>query len=662
MKTVRKNLLPLLCSLVVTASCGNQDFDVCVYGGSASGVVAAYSAASLGQKVLVVEPSVRIGGLTTGGLGYTDIGNKRVVRGVALDFYRKTGAHYGSLEQWVFEPGVAKDILEGYLSHPNITTVMDRHICSVVKEGTRIKSIAVACGENYSDTVSYSAKSFIDCSYEGDLMALAGVSYRVGREDNSEYNERYNGVELMTGHQFPDGVDPYVIPGVPESGLLYGISDGTLMQDGTGDSLVQAYNYRICLTDSLENMIPITRPENYDSSRYELLARLYAAQPGKTDVNQYFIWSNMPGRKTDVNNRGGFSTDMIGASHSYPEASWEERQEIVREHKDYTLGLLYFTATDPRVPASLQEFVRRWGLPKDEYIETGHWTPQLYIRECRRMVGEYVATQADCESRTDVPDGIAYAAYNMDSHNCQRIVIRKDGRDMVKNEGNVEKYGGGPYPISYRSITPKREQCTNLLVPVCMSASHIAYGSIRMEPVFMCLGQCAGIAASIYNRNSLASVQEVTSSEINNVIETDPFMDGRQPDIILDDSVASVEGDWKSTVGGKGYGPTYYVGSASDGHLTYTATIPSDGVYDIYSYQCLKADRMNPVSVFDFPDGRSVTVNSKDVIVMGQTSGAWHKVTSMRLKAGEEFTVNIHGDGSDGHIQVDALMLIKNSL
>ena len=274
-----------------------------------------------------------------------------------------------------------------------------------------------------TDTLTFQAPWFIDCSYEGDLMAAAGVSYRVGREDNSEYGEDWNGVQLHHLHQFPDGVDPFVIPGDPSSGLLWGISEQKLLPKGTGDTLVQAYNYRICLTDSVENRIPIPKPENYDPSRYELLVRVYDAQPDMRKINQYFIWSRMPNRKTDINNRGAFSTDMIGMNYRYPEASWEERQEILRAHKDYTLGLLYFTANDPRIPENIREFMSRWGLPKDEYLDTDHWTPQLYIRECRRMVGEYVATQEDCENRRVAEDGIAMAAYTMDSHNCQRIVI-----------------------------------------------------------------------------------------------------------------------------------------------------------------------------------------------------------------------------------------------
>ncbi len=504
-------ILSIVSAAVFLSSACTKEYDLCVYGGTASGIMAAYAAAEEGLDVVIVEPTERFGGLTAGGLGQTDIGNTDIVRGLALEFYRKIGTDLSHPDKCVFTPSSALRVFEEYLAHPGIKAVKGYHLAGVVKEGAAIKSIRAAKG---ADTLTFRAKWFIDSSYEGDLMAEAGVSYRTGREDNSEYGETWNGVQMLSGHQFPDGVDPYVVPGDPESGLLWGISDREPGLPGSGDGLIQAYNYRICLTDSLENMVPITEPENYDPSRYELLVRLYEAQPGKTGVNDYFIWSLMPGRKTDINNRGGFSTDMIGMNYDYPEASWERREQIKKAHKDYTLGLLYFTATDPRVPEALRREVARWGLPKDEYVESGHWTPLLYIRESRRMVGGYVATQADCEGTRTAPDPVALAAYTMDSHNCQRVVVHKDGKAMVKNEGNVEMPVWSPYPVSYRSMTPIRSECVNLLVPVCCSATHIAYGSIRMEPVFMCMGEAAGRAVAIAEKGGLGAVQDVDSRDI----------------------------------------------------------------------------------------------------------------------------------------------------
>ena len=645
----------------VAVSCV-KSYDVCIYGGSSAAVTAAYSAAQMGRKVVVVSPDQRIGGLTTGGLGYTDIGNKQAVFGVAKQFYRKLGEHYGRLESWIFEPSVALELMKSYLEHPNVTVVKGYHLEDVQKDGCNITSITVADLKGRVKT--FSAPYFIDATYEGDLMASSGVTYHVGREDCSVYGETWNGVQLLGGHQFPDGVDPYVEKGNPASGLLWGISDAALAQNGAGDSLSQAYCYRICLTDSLENMIPISMPENYDPSRYELLLRLMEAQPEKCALTDYFIWSRMPGRKTDINNRGGFSLDMIGANHSYPEASFGDRQAIIQNHKDYTLGLLYFVGHDPRVPQQIREEMLRWGLPKDEYPESGHWSPQLYIRECRRMVGEYVATQRDCEQKTQVEDWVGMAAYTMDSHNCQRVVVEKDGVPMVKNEGNVEVKVGGPFPVSYRSLTPKREECTNLLVPVALSASHIAYGSIRMEPVFMVLGQACGIAASLAE----GSVQEVDAAQVRGVMETNPYMDGSEADIIIDDGnpcITLSEG-WVQTKGRRGYGSTYYElkGDCADAWVKYDLPKDLEGQWDIYCYQQLK-DKTNPIAHYDISvAGESVrkTFDRSALTLVGQVSGEWFHLGTFNFASGSDALVTMTSDTSELPLRADALLLVKSSL
>lgn len=502
-----KKLSTFFCSLIVLVSCANaeiQKTDVCVYGGTSAAVTAARAAAEAGSKVILICPDVVLGGMTTGGLGQTDIGNKQAVIGMARQFYRDLGKHYGVEEQWKFEPSVALKILDGYLDNPDITIYKGYYLSDIVKKGTRIVSITCK-DETGCDIKTVKADSFIDTTYEGDLLAMAGVSYHVGREDSSVYGETWNGSHISRYHQFLDGIDPYVEAGNPDSGLLWGIQDWTLKEEGAGDDYVQAYNFRLCLSSDKENQIPFTKPDDYDPSMYELLARVLEADPDPA-VKNYFIWSLMPGNKTDVNNRGPFSTDMIGMNHDYPEASWERRKEIIAAHKSYTLGLMWFFVSDPRVPEVIRDFVREWGWAKDEYLATGGWTHQIYVREARRMVSDYVATQADCEGRGVVEDGIGYAAYQMDSHNCERVVVEKDGKLMVKNEGDVEIGGGKPYPISYRSIRPVRDECTNLLVPVCVSSSHIAFGSIRMEPVFLELGQVCGLAAALAGRKPVQDV------------------------------------------------------------------------------------------------------------------------------------------------------------
>lgn len=489
------------------ASCepaGMHKADVCIYGGTSAAVTAARAAAEKGCKVVIICPDPVLGGMTTGGLGSTDIGNKQAIIGLARQFYRDLGKHYGEEEQWEFEPSVAQAILDSYVDNPDISVYKGFYLDSVLKKGTRIVSITCK-DEDGCNARTVKADSFIDTSYEGDLMAMAGVSYHVGREDASVYGEEWNGSHISVWHQFYDGIDPYVEKGNPESGLLWGIQDWTMKEEGAGDDYVQAYNFRLCLSCDKDNQIPFTRPEDYDPSMYELLVRVFEADPNP-EINHYFGWSLMPGGKTDVNNRGAFSTDMIGMNHDYPEAGWERRKEIIAAHRSYTEGLMWFYVSDPRVPKVLQDFVREWGWAKDEYLATGGWTHQLYVREARRMISDYVATQADCEGRGVMDDGIGYAAYTMDSHNCERIVVLKDGKLMVKNEGDVEIGGGKPYPISYRSIVPKRDECTNLFVPVCLSSSHIAFGSIRMEPVFLELGQVCGLAAAIAGRNPVQDV------------------------------------------------------------------------------------------------------------------------------------------------------------
>ena len=538
---MKKLIVLLLCGLF-TATTFRQatepvQYDIVIYGGTSAGIAAAIQSARMGKSVLLIEPTQRIGGMTTGGLGQTDIGNKQAIGGISREFYQNIRQYYddssnwewqkrseyidggqtrtveGEDAMWTFEPSAALAVYEQMIAAEDIKLVYEARLDregGVKKEGTKIRQITT------EDGTTYVGKMFIDATYEGDLLAAAGVNYFVGREANEVYSETYNGVQLLEGHQFPDGVDPYVTPGDPSSGLLWGVSPAALEKQGSGDTLVQAYNFRICLTDDKENQVPITKPNNYDATHYELLARLFAAQPDMRKINQYFIWSRMPNDKTDINNRGGFSTDLINGSHAYPEANYSEREAIIRAHEDYTKGLLYFYSTDSRVPSVLQQEVRRWGYPRDEYVSTDHWSPQLYVREARRMIGAYVMTQANCVGKEVIDDPVGLAAYTMDSHNCQRIVT--DGQ--VKNEGNVEVGGFPPYPISYRSIIPKPTEATNLLVPVCLSASHIAFGSIRMEPVFMVLGQSAATAAALAI-DQQQSVHELKYSQLQRKLKAD---------------------------------------------------------------------------------------------------------------------------------------------
>lgn len=490
----------------------NINVDVCVYGGTSGGVIAAYTALKQGKSVVLVEPSSRIGGMTTGGLGFTDVGHLDIIRGYALDFYRKVGRIYGQDEPvFKFEPKVALAVYNGYVSETQMPVLRNHRITGCTKKGASVTSVSL---ENSLDPSAklhkiVSAKVFIDCSYEGDLMAKAGISYTVGREANDVYGETYNGVQIAVRHQMPPGIDPYREKGNPQSGLLWGISPLKMGRQGSGDSHVQAYNFRIALTNVPENRIAIPRPDNYDPSMYELMLRMHEGYEWNS-LNDVFAWDRMPNNKTDINNNGGFSTDMIGVNWDYPEASYARRDSIVKAHRDYTLGMLWFVGHDSRIPEKIRREMLEWGLPKDEYEDTQHFTPQLYIREARRMKGCLVMTQHHCQGIETAPDAVGWAAYTMDSHNSGRYVVN----GQVKNEGNVEIYVPGPYPVGYGAIVPQPSEADNVIVPVCLSASHIAYGSIRMEPVFMVLGESAALAACQAIDECGSKVQKVNVGKV----------------------------------------------------------------------------------------------------------------------------------------------------
>ncbi|HET9826542.1 MAG TPA: FAD-dependent oxidoreductase [Chitinophagaceae bacterium] len=654
----------LSCLLLFASAQNNFKYDVCVYGGTSAGVIAAYSVAKMGKSVILIEPGKHLGGLSSGGLGYTDIGNKYAITGLALDFYRRMGKRYGKFEQWVFEPHVAEEIFDDYINRVKVKVLFGYRIARAEKDSGFITQIILEnslAPSRYSNKI-ISAKMFIDCSYEGDLMARAAVSYTVGREANNVYNETYNGVQLMDGHQFPDGVDPYKIAGDSTSGLLWGISKEKLAAPGSGDKKVQAYNFRICLTDDMQNMIPITRPNNYDSTRYELLLRLFDAQTGRRALNDYCIISKMPNHKTDINNRGAFSTDMIGVNYNYPEADYSERKKIIKLHEEYTKGLLYFYGHDPRVPEQLKTEMLKYGYPKDEYKDNGHWSPQLYIRESRRLVGAYVMTQANCQGRAVVDDGIAMAAYTMDSHNCERVIVN----GMVRNEGNVEIGGFGPYPISYRSIIPKASECKNLFVPVCLSASHIAYGSIRMEPVFMELGQAAAVAACVAT-SARQTVQQVDVRKIQTILKENPSLDRSIPEVLADNddsTQVSVAGSWKRLTSG-GYGPFFLVAEPTkeEAQIRFRPQIKSSGFYAIYAYvpQLEKAASTTLFTIFDGNSAKNIFVRSH-IHVEGQTSGEWIFLGKFKLPAGRKSYVAITNENADGLVCADAILFKPRKL
>lgn len=661
-KTIILLFIALFYSLTTSAN-PTISVDICVYGGTSAGVIAAYTAQKLGKTVILIEPTNHVGGMSTGGLGFTDIGNKYVVKGLARDFYRRLGKHYGKLEQWIFEPSVAEGIFNSYVKESGVHILLNNRLCKVNKCSKKIKSIIIENSNSPAKATNQTinAKIFIDCSYEGDLMAQAGVSYTVGRESNSLYNETFNGVQLLDGHQFPDGIDPYVEKGNPSSGLLWGISSKPLLTNGTGDEKVQAYNFRICLTDNPTNKAKIGKPENYDPIKYELLLRLKEKQPWNS-LYDIFIWQIMPNRKTDINNRGGFSTDMIGMNWNYPEAGYKARREIVKQHEDYTKGLLYFLGHDERVPLHIRNEMLKWGYPKDEYTDNQNWSPQLYVRETRRMIGELMMTQHHCQGKETVTDHIATAAYSMDSHNCDRHIVS----GMVKNEGNVEAGGFPPYPISYKSIVPKSKEASNLLVPVCISASHIAYGSIRMEPVFMVLSQSAAIAACQAIDRKIA-VQSVDAAKVLDILSSNPLADGSVAEIIVDNNDTKhveISGDWKMSYDTyRGYGSGYladYSKGKTAKSVRFIPDIKSAGDYELYIYfpKLDNGSTHTTISIFDGKTATEKIISLADVKVEGQTLGEWVSLGNYHFNTTRKIYVEISNKGADNAIAADAVLFI----
>jgi FAD dependent oxidoreductase len=513
---------------VVTVAATDPEWDLVVYGGTAGGVITAVAAAREGSRVALLEPRDHLGGMVSGGLGWTDYGKKEVIGGYSLEYFQRAGRKYGVPLQWHLEPHVAESVFKELVTEARVE-VFYRHRLKertgVAKDGARLTAITMENG------AVFRARVFVDATYEGDLMAQAGVSYAWGRESSDQYGESLAGVRDRTPkHQFQVQVKPFDQRGR----LLPEVSPEKKLPGGTGDRKVQAYNFRVCMTQVAANRVPFPKPAHYDPARYELLARMLtemdaikqaASRVADTSSSEsmdpmYRLkqpWSlvdvmkpdPIPNGKTDTNNNGAFSTDYIGGNYDYPEGDYAARARIWQAHVDYVQGFFYFLQNDPKVPKALRDEMARWGLCKDEFTDTGHWPHQLYVREARRMLGEYVMFQKDIQTTLTKPDVIGMGSYNSDSHNVQRIV-NDDG--FVENEGDMQ-VPVAPYQIPYRMILPKRAQASNLLVPVCFSATHVAYSTLRMEPQYMIIGQAAGVATKMAIDKGVA-VQDIDTQAL----------------------------------------------------------------------------------------------------------------------------------------------------
>ena len=687
--SLHRTLLSLLAlpTLLIAA----DSADVVIYGGTSGGVTAAIQTARMGRTAILIEPTKFLGGLTTGGLGATDIGNKKAIGGLSREFYARVFRYYSDASKWThetretyfakkphgntgsedtmwtFEPHAATEIYDAMLKEVagKVTIVFGERLDlkkGVIKDGAKITKILMESGREFT------APMFIDATYEGDLMARAGVRYHVGREANKVYGEIINGVQIARTihHQFTKNVDPYVKPGDPASGLLPGIEKDP-GEEFSGDHKVQAYNFRMCTTDVPENRLDWKKPENYDERWFELALRNVEA--GDERISWAPSW--MPNRKTDTNNNFAVSTDFIGQNWDYPDADYATRARVWQAHEDWQKGLMWTYAHHPRVPEKIRAAYQKLGLAKDEFADNGHWPRQLYVREARRMISDYVMTEKNCKRLEVVEDSVGMGAYNMDSHNIQRFVT-KEG--FVRNEGDVQ-IGSRPYPVSYRSIRPKAEECTNLLVPVCLSASHIAYGSIRMEPVFMVLGQSAATAA-VQAIEQGTTVQKIDAARLKERLiadkqmldfESPPMPEFNSlkktdlPGIIVDDNEAQLTGfeSIGHTTPGfieQGY---RHDGDTAKGEqkARFIPALPKAGRYQVaISYSALANRASNVPVIIHHADGDTTVVVDQKKKPAGKKG--LHPLGTFRFEAGKTGSVEITNTGTNGHVIIDAVQFL----
>ncbi len=629
--------------------------DVAVYGGTASGTVAAIAAANEGASVILLEPRRHIGGMVSGGLGASDIGRAYVVGGMSRAFFQRVGQHYDREIAWQFEPHVAEEVFRDWLAEADVKVRFEQPLRNVVVRDGMIRHIVTG------DGTKIEADVYIDATYEGDLMAAAGVRYTWGREGRDVYGESLAGrLAKSPKHQFH--VD---IPARRENGKLWPtVSKSPPGAVGSGDRRVQAYNFRLCLSDDPANQVPFPRPPGYNADRYALLGAYLNKRGTEIGLGDIMHVQSMPNGKTDINNNGPFSSDHIGGSADYPDADPQRRQEIWRDHVHYVQGWLYFLVHDPSVPPHIQNELRRYGLAKDEFVDNDHWPHQLYVREARRMIGAYVMTQRDLQEQRTKPDAIGMGSYNIDSHHVQRYV---DDNGFVRNEGDMQ-IPVEPYAISYRAITPRAAECTNLLVPVCVSASHAAYSSIRMEPVYMILGQSAGTAAALAVREK-TTVQDVSYDglrkrllEHGQVLSLDHaivrYM--RASDlagIVVDDRDAERRGQW--TVSGS-EGPYINQGYLHDGNtakgeasLVFTPDLPHAGRYTVSLAYTSHGNRDERVPIV------INTVEGRETIHVNQQTqpsrSPFQPLGVFELAAGKQATVTVSNEGTSGYVIADAV-------
>ncbi len=663
-----------------------READIVIYGGTSAGVIAAIQADDMGHSVILIEPGQHLGGLTISGLGWTDSGNKDVIGGLSREFYQRIKTYYDDPATWVhesregydryradddamwtFEPHVAEQIYLDMLSETDVEVILGERLNrdgGATFDGLTLQAIEMESG------LQIAGRIFIDATYEGDLMALAGVTYHVGRESNDIYGETLNGIQTAraVSHQFVRDVDPFVVPGDATSGLLPGVANFDGSPDGTGDHRVQTYNFRICMTTVESNRIPFEQPADYAPALYELLLRNFEAGdmrlPLKIDM--------MPNIKTDVNNNHAVSTDFIGMNYEFPEADYATREDIIASHESYIRGLMWTLAYHERVPAEIRNQVSRWGLARDEFVDNNNWPYWMYIREARRMVGEYVQTELDCRRIRMCEDSIGMGSYNMDSHNCMRYV---DADGHVRNEGDIQVSPRGPYLISYRATLPCENECQNLLVPVCLSSSHMAYGSIRMEPVFMVLGQSAATAASLSLEQGIplrdleyADLRDrlLADGQVLDIPEGSVTPTGtpisRLDGIVIDDVDATKTGTWIASSSVNGFvGDSYLHDNAENDpakSIRFETSIADAGDYEVRFSYTANPNRASNVQVTITSAGGD-TSKTVDQTRHPPIDGMFVSLGTFAFGADDEVAVTISNAGANGHVIADCVQFLK---
>lgn len=670
----------LLTSLLLTSATFATETDLVIYGGTPAGLAAGIVAAREGASVVVIEPTKWIGGMVTGGLCKSDVGKEQTIGGFPREFFARAAASKPGSDMWYAEPSVNLAAFKAMLKEAGVKLVTAQGLKSITKEGTKINSLTT------NDGTTYTGKMFVDASYEGDLMAAAKVSYIVGRESRAQYGEplagyhpmqiRPRSVEVMesecpgiggTGPSYIHGT-PTSISGVGADGKpIYGVFPAdTKLKPGDADHRTQAYNFRICVTQRPEIFVPFPKPANYDASRYELLLRLIKAFPGVRFGRLFHLGLTSHG-KYDLNAQGLFSTDYPGANFGYPDGDAATRASIWQDHIDFTQGMFWFLGHDERVPESLRKQALSWGLCKDEFADNGHWPYALYIREGRRMIGEHVMVQKDLQTDIFKEDGVGMGSFLIDCHIVQRI-LAEDG--TVRDEGSFQDTPALPYQIAYRSLTPKRAECENLLVPVCLSASHIAYCSLRMEPVYMALGHASGLAA-VQAMRAKQSVQGIDVKALRaKLLEQKAALElpelakiprsSKLPGLVMDDGAAEKVGHWiGSSYGTPMDGASTHDGNSEKGQLSisYKLTVPKTGRYEVrVSYAAAPNRASNvPVQIQHAGGSETITVNQKKAPPI---DGLFLSLGEFAFDADKPAVITIRNENTDGIVGADAVQLL----